>query len=121
MPTWACLLGFCAWTRLQLLKNPIIRVSLPRVGRGIVGDGWVSHVVPCFRYKAGQFSSSSSLALPCSRFAFLFLFLRLSAMVKSEPMDIAPEETAAAPPAKRPRGRPPKTGAVGGQIGRAHV
>ena len=36
-------------------------------------------------------------------------------MVKSEPMDAASEETAAAFPTKRPRDRPPKTGKVGGR------
>ena len=36
-------------------------------------------------------------------------------MVKSKPMDDVPQEPVAAPPAKRPRGRPRKDGTVGGQ------
>ena len=36
-------------------------------------------------------------------------------MVKSEPMDDVPQEPVAAPPAKRPRGRPRKDGTVSGQ------
>ena len=36
-------------------------------------------------------------------------------MVKSEPMDVTSEGTAAAPPAKRPHGRPRKDGKVGGR------
>ena len=68
---------------------------------------------PAPAIKLGSFPSSSSLALPCSHFAFFLLFFHSSTMVKSEPMDVAPEETAAAPPAKRPRGRPPKKGGRG--------
>ena len=65
--------------------------------------------------KLGRFPSSPSLALPCSHFVFFLLFLRNSAMVKPEPMDVAPEETAAAPPARRPHGRPRKVGKAGGR------
>ena len=36
-------------------------------------------------------------------------------MVKSEPVDVVPQEPVAAPPAKRGRGRPRKDGTVGGQ------
>ena len=43
------------------------------------------------------------------------MLLRSSGMVKSEPMDVASEGTAAAPPAKRPHGRPRKDGKVGGR------
>ena len=86
---------------------------MPRVDRGIVGDGWVSHVVPRFRYKAGPFPFFLLTSLPCSHFTFFFVSSRSSNMVKSEHLDVAPEETAAVPPAKRPRGRPPKKGGRG--------
>ena len=79
-----------------------------------MGDGWVSHVVPCSRYKAGPFPFFFVIHT-CSRFVFLFMFLRSSGMVKSEPMDVAFEGAAAAPPAKRPRGRPRKDGTASGR------
>ena len=116
MPTWACLLGFYARSQLQLLKRPIVCIWLPRADRGIVGDGSVSHTVPCSRYKSERLSAFPSLATPSrSCFIFFLSFLCCSSMVKSEPVDDVPQEPVAAPPAKRGRGRPRKDGTVGGQ------